>query len=94
MSYASAVEQLYELGHELARTPSHKFDLAHMRVLLEALGNPQEKFRSVLIAGTNGKGSTAATPVIVTLSLHRDTMSDGCSHCTLWAVSPNILWSL
>jgi dihydrofolate synthase/folylpolyglutamate synthase len=61
MSYASAVEQLYELGHELARTPSHKFDLAHMRVLLDALGNPQRDFRSVLIAGTNGKGSTAAT---------------------------------
>src|SRR3954470_17713844 len=61
MSYASAVEQLYELGHELARTPSHKFDLAHMRVLMDALGDPQQKFRSVLIAGTNGKGSTAAT---------------------------------
>jgi dihydrofolate synthase/folylpolyglutamate synthase len=60
MSYTSAVEQLYELGHELARTPSHKFDLAHMRVLLDALGNPQQNFRSVLIAGTNGKGSTAA----------------------------------
>jgi dihydrofolate synthase/folylpolyglutamate synthase len=61
MSYDSAVAQLYELGHELARTPSHKFDLAHMRVLLQPLGLPQHKFRSVLIAGTNGKGSTAAT---------------------------------
>jgi dihydrofolate synthase/folylpolyglutamate synthase len=61
MSYASAVEQLYELGHELARTPSHKFDLAHMRALLEALGSPEKSFQSVLIAGTNGKGSTAAT---------------------------------
>jgi dihydrofolate synthase/folylpolyglutamate synthase len=61
MSYASAVAQLYELGHELARTPSHKFDLAHMRVLLDALASPQRQFRSVLIAGTNGKGSTAAT---------------------------------
>ncbi|HXZ80316.1 MAG TPA: folylpolyglutamate synthase/dihydrofolate synthase family protein [Terriglobales bacterium] len=60
-SYQSAVEQLYELGHELASTPSHKFDLAHMRVLLRALGDPQRNFRSVLIAGTNGKGSTAAT---------------------------------
>lgn len=38
----------------------HKFDLAHMRVLLAALGNPQLRFPSVLIAGTNGKGSTAA----------------------------------
>ena len=61
MSYQSAVEQLYHLGHELAQTPSHKFDLAHMRVLLGALGDPQGRFRSVLIAGTNGKGSTAAT---------------------------------
>jgi dihydrofolate synthase/folylpolyglutamate synthase len=61
MTYDSAVSRLYELGHELSRTPSHKFDLAHMRVLLEALGNPQHRFKSVLIAGTNGKGSTAAT---------------------------------
>lgn len=49
------------LGHELAHAPSHKFDLAHMRVLLEALEHPERRFPSVLIAGTNGKGSTAAT---------------------------------
>jgi dihydrofolate synthase / folylpolyglutamate synthase len=61
MTYDSAVGALYELGHELARTPSHKFDLAHMRLLLGALGDPQNKFKAVLIAGTNGKGSTAAT---------------------------------
>src|SRR5579872_107951 len=61
MSYDSAVANLYALGHELARTPSHKFDLAHMRVLLAALGHPERRFPSVLIAGTNGKGSTAAT---------------------------------
>ncbi|MDT8071105.1 MAG: folylpolyglutamate synthase/dihydrofolate synthase family protein [Terriglobia bacterium] len=41
--------------------PSHKFDLAHMRVLTEALGHPEHAVPSVLIAGTNGKGSTAAT---------------------------------
>jgi dihydrofolate synthase/folylpolyglutamate synthase len=52
---------MYALGHELAQTPSHKFDLAHMRVLLAALGHPEERFPAVLIAGTNGKGSTAAT---------------------------------
>ena len=52
---------MYALGHELATTPSQKFDLAHMRVLLEALENPEQKFPAVLIAGTNGKGSTAAT---------------------------------
>jgi dihydrofolate synthase/folylpolyglutamate synthase len=52
---------MYALGHELAQTPAHKFDLAHMRVLLAALGHPEKRFPSVLIAGTNGKGSTAAT---------------------------------
>jgi len=61
MSYETAVAQMYALGHELAQTPSHKFDLAHMRVLLTALGHPEKSFASVLIAGTNGKGSTAAT---------------------------------
>ena len=61
MSYETAVAQMYALGHELAQTPLHKFDLAHMRVLLAALGHPENSFPSVLVAGTNGKGSTAAT---------------------------------
>ena len=61
MSYEAAVASMYALGHELAQLPSHKFDLAHMRVLLGALGHPERRFPSVLIAGTNGKGSTAAT---------------------------------
>jgi len=52
---------MYALGHELAQTPAHKFDLAHMRVLLQALNHPELRFPSVLVAGTNGKGSTAAT---------------------------------
>jgi len=52
---------MFALGHELAQTPSQKFDLAHMRVLLEGLHHPERAFPSVLIAGTNGKGSTAAT---------------------------------
>ncbi|HTR65681.1 MAG TPA: folylpolyglutamate synthase/dihydrofolate synthase family protein [Terriglobales bacterium] len=60
-SYQSALNRMYALGHELAHTPSHKFDLAHMRVLLDALGHPERNFPGVLVAGTNGKGSTAAT---------------------------------
>jgi dihydrofolate synthase/folylpolyglutamate synthase len=61
MSYETAVASMFALGHELAQTPSHKFDLAHMRVLLAAMDHPERAFPSVLIAGTNGKGSTAAT---------------------------------
>src|ERR1700693_375476 len=61
MSYESAIAKMYALGHELAQTPSQKFDLAHMRVLLAALNHPEKRFPGILIAGTNGKGSTAAT---------------------------------
>ena len=63
MSFASALDHLHALGAELAApsAPRRKFDLAHMRTLIHALGDPQLRFRSILIAGTNGKGSTAAT---------------------------------
>ena len=61
MSYETAIARMYALGHELAHTPSNKFDLEHMRVLLAALDNPERRTPAVLIAGTNGKGSTAAT---------------------------------
>ena len=61
MSYQHSVEQLYALGHELANTPSNKFDLTYVREMLAAFDHPERRFRSVLIAGTNGKGSTAAT---------------------------------
>src|SRR5579872_2876347 len=65
MSYHSAVEELYALGHELAALPGQKsprkFDLKNMRILAHALGDPQNRFPSILIAGTNGKGSTSAT---------------------------------
>jgi dihydrofolate synthase/folylpolyglutamate synthase len=61
MSYETAVARMYALGHELAQMPLHKFDLAHMRTLLGALNHPEQRFPGVLIAGTNGKGSTAAT---------------------------------
>jgi len=69
-AYTAAIEQLYALGQELAPpppqadgtpAPRRKFDLAHMRTLCHALGDPQLRFPSVLIAGTNGKGSTSAT---------------------------------
>src|ERR1035438_9251811 len=61
MSYETAVASMFALGHELAQTPSHKFDLVHMRRLLQGIDHPERRFPSVLIAGTNGKGSTAAT---------------------------------
>ncbi len=37
-----------------------KFGLSNIRTLLRHCGNPQKKFPSVHIAGTNGKGSTSS----------------------------------
>ena len=64
MSYAAAIEQLNAMAPELyTRTGQarRKFELEDVRTLLRALGDPQLKFPAVLIAGTNGKGSTACT---------------------------------
>jgi dihydrofolate synthase/folylpolyglutamate synthase len=36
-----------------------RYDLRNMQALAAALGNPQNTFDSILIAGTNGKGSVA-----------------------------------
>ncbi len=64
MSYAAALEQLNAMVPELyarAGQPRRKFSLDEIRILLAELGDPQKRFPSVLIAGTNGKGSTAST---------------------------------
>jgi len=37
-----------------------KFGLANIRAVLDALGNPERAFRSIHVAGTNGKGSVTA----------------------------------
>src|SRR5262245_7520493 len=44
----------------IVRYTSQNFDLDRMRTLLRKLGNPQDHFRSVHVAGTKGKGSTCA----------------------------------
>jgi len=63
MDYASAVRYLLSLGRELAaptQAAAAKFDLENTTVLLERLGWPDRAYPTVHIAGTNGKGSTAA----------------------------------
>lgn len=64
MSYLAAVDGLFALAGELHTAPGatrRKFDLNAMRLLMDAMGSPQLRFPSVLVAGTNGKGSTSAT---------------------------------
>jgi len=63
MNYEAAVRYLFSLGRELAaptQASAAKFDLENITVLTERLGRPDRAYPSVHIAGTNGKGSTAA----------------------------------
>lgn len=57
MNYAEAQQYLFSLGHE---TLALKLGLHNIERLLESLSNPQTCAPAVQIAGTNGKGSTAA----------------------------------
>jgi dihydrofolate synthase/folylpolyglutamate synthase len=63
-SYAKSLRYLASLNDferlRIVRYTSQNFDLDRMRALLKKLGNPQDQFKSVHIAGTKGKGSTCA----------------------------------
>src|SRR5690242_6905988 len=63
MNCKDSVRYLLTLGRELAspqQARAAKFDLQNIRAICERMGHPERKFPSVHIAGTNGKGSTAA----------------------------------
>jgi dihydrofolate synthase/folylpolyglutamate synthase len=63
MNYEAAVRYLLTLGRELAaptQAAAAKFDLENITVLAERLGRPDRAYPSAHVAGTNGKGSTAA----------------------------------
>jgi dihydrofolate synthase/folylpolyglutamate synthase len=57
MDFAEAINYLLSLGHE---TLTIKLGLKNTELLLQALDHPEKSFIAVQIAGTNGKGSTAA----------------------------------
>lgn len=61
MNYEEAVDYLYARLPVFTRDGASAFkkDLTNTYRLCNALGNPQERFKSVHIAGTNGKGSTS-----------------------------------
>ncbi len=55
MSYSETIHYLYNLQKQ-----GIKFGLSNITTLMSSLGNPQKSFPCIHIAGTNGKGSTAA----------------------------------
>src|SRR5262249_41436657 len=63
MNYEAAVRYLLTLGRELAaptQAAAAKFDLENIKVLSARLGRPDRAYPTAHVAGTNGKGSTAA----------------------------------
>ena len=57
MNFPEAETYLLSLGNEVA---AMKLGLENIRTLLAALGNPQNNYLKVQVAGTNGKGSVCA----------------------------------
>lgn len=64
MLYSEALDYLYSLTNyervPIGNYSSETLNLDRMRALMAALGNPQERFRIIHVAGTKGKGSTSA----------------------------------
>src|SRR5215472_10634253 len=63
MNYEESVRALLALGRELAAPQQarvQKFGLENIATLAAGLGNPHRAISCAHIAGTNGKGSTAA----------------------------------
>ena len=61
MSYQQILDFLYAqlpMFHRIGAA-AYKKDLGNTFALLEYLGNPQQKFQSIHVGGTNGKGSTS-----------------------------------
>ncbi|SFA53843.1 dihydrofolate synthase / folylpolyglutamate synthase [Pedobacter suwonensis] len=61
MNYQQTLDFLYSKLPMFTRVGASAFkkDLTNTIILCEALDNPQHKFKSIHVAGTNGKGSTS-----------------------------------
>ena len=57
ISFDECLRILWDRGHELH---GRKFDLDAIRAILAALGHPERRYPTAIVAGTNGKGSTCA----------------------------------
>src|ERR1051325_11584763 len=61
MSYRQPLDYMYSMLPMFHRIGSaaYKADLDNTIAICKLLGNPEKKFRSIHVAGTNGKGSTS-----------------------------------
>lgn len=61
MNYQETLEYMFNClpAYHLIGKSAYKADLSNTEVMMEHLGHPETKFRSVHVAGTNGKGSVS-----------------------------------
>jgi dihydrofolate synthase/folylpolyglutamate synthase len=61
VNYEQTIDYLYNALPMFSRMGSaaYKKDITNTIILCERLGNPQEKFKSIHVGGTNGKGSVS-----------------------------------
>ncbi len=63
MDYSATVEYLFSRlpMYQRVGAAAYKVDLSNTIALCDLLGNPQRSFKSIHVAGTNGKGSVSST---------------------------------
>lgn len=77
MNYSEAEAYLYEIPKFTKKNP-----LEHTKELMKQLGNPQESFSTIHVAGSNGKGSVCA--------MIHSAICQGGHHCGLFT-SPHLV---
>lgn len=60
MNYSETLDYIYGINRFTTNRSGMRNGFKNAKELLERMGNPQEKFKSIHIAGTNGKGSVAS----------------------------------
>ena len=87
-AYQEALHWLYALSPNVRTAADIRVDqprkLARMQALLDRLGNPERAYRSVLIAGTKGKGSISAMVESILRAAGRQTGLVTSPHLVSW----------